>query len=103
MKLWREVASRTASVLMASTNWVRGMRRLWKLIIFVFAVYGPLGPTVILFLLAAPPLILLSGWPVWIQAALFTIDVVSVLGAAIVLGPSAVAEIRAEFEAERRS
>ena len=77
------------------------MRRLLKLIIFVFAVYGPLGPTVILFLLAAPPLILLSGWPIWIQVTLFTIDVVSVLGAAIMLGPSAVAEIRADLDAGR--
>lgn len=78
------------------------MRRLWKLIVFVFAVYGPLGPTVILFLLAAPPLILLSGWPTWIQVVLFAVDVGSVLGAAIWMGPSTVAEIRAELEAERR-
>jgi hypothetical protein len=78
------------------------MRRLLKLIIFVFAVYGPLGPTIILFVLVAPPLILLSGWAWWIQAVFFTIDVVCVLGAAIWLGPSAVAEIRADFEAERR-
>ena len=82
---------------------VRGMRRLGRLTIFVFAVYGPLAPTVILFLLVFAPLILLSGWPAWIQALLFTIDVVSVLGAAILLGPAALAEIRAELEAERRS
>jgi hypothetical protein len=79
------------------------MRQLWKLILFVLAVYGPLGPTVFVFVVATPPLILLSGWPLWIQASLFTVDVVFVLGAAILLGPSAVAEIRAELEAGRRS
>jgi hypothetical protein len=82
---------------------VRGMRRLWRLTIFVFAVYGPLALTVILFLLIFPPLIPLTGWPEWVQAVLFTIDVVSVLGAAILLGPAALAEIRAELGAERRS
>jgi hypothetical protein len=78
---------------------VRGMRRFVRLIIFVFAVYGPLAPTVILFLLVFPPLLPLTGWPEWIQAVLFTIDVISVLGAAILLGPAALAEIRAEFDA----
>lgn len=37
------------------------MRRLRKLIIFVLGVYGPLGPTVSVFLVAAPPLIVLGG------------------------------------------
>ncbi len=37
------------------------MRRLRKLIIFVLAVYGPLGPTVGMSSVAAPALIVLSG------------------------------------------
>ncbi|HEY3765109.1 MAG TPA: hypothetical protein VGL44_08115 [Gaiellales bacterium] len=77
-------------------------RRLRTLVIFLLAVYGPLGPTVILFMLVAVPLILLSGWPLWLQACLFGVDVVLVLGTAIWLGPAALAEIRAELDTERR-
>ena len=79
------------------------MRPLWKLIVFVLAVYGPLGPTMILFVIAVPPLILLTGWATWLQALLLAIDVVCVLGAAIVLGPRALEEIRAELHVERRT
>ncbi len=56
----------------------------------------------LLFVIAAPPLILLSGWPTWIQCVLLAIDVGSVVGAAIWMGPATLAEIRAELEAERR-
>jgi hypothetical protein len=80
----------------------RFRRCLRMFVVFALAVYGPVGPTLILFVLVAPPLILLSGWPAWLQACLFGIDVVLVVGTAIWLGPSALAEVRAELEAERR-
>jgi hypothetical protein len=79
------------------------MRRFWRLLIFVFAVYGPLAPTVILFLLVVPPLVFWSGWPGWIQAGVFATDVVTLLGVAIALGPGALEEFRAELDAEHRS
>jgi len=76
------------------------MRGFVKLIVFALAVYGPLAPTLALFVLAVPPLILLSGWATWLQVLLLLIDVVLVLATAVVLGPGAVAEIKAEL-AER--
>jgi hypothetical protein len=80
---------------------VAGVRALWKLIVYVFAVYGPLGPAILLFVVVVPPLVLLTGWPTWIQAAVVAIDVAGTLGAAVWLGPSAVAEIRAALDPDR--
>jgi hypothetical protein len=71
------------------------MRQLTKLLVLILAVYGPLTPTVMVFLLVAPPLILRSGWPSWVQALLLPYDVGSLLLAAILLGPGAIEEIRA--------
>lgn len=78
------------------------MRRTWKLIVFVLAVYGPLAPALVLFMLVAAPLIPLTGWPGWLQALLLAIDVGAVLVAAAWLGPGAVAEVRAALDADRR-
>lgn len=71
------------------------VRKLKKLLVFILAVYGPLTPTVVLFLLVAPPLTLLSGWASWIKAALLLCDIAPMLVAAILLGPGAIEEIRA--------
>lgn len=78
------------------------MRRLTKLLLFIVAVYGPLAPTMVLFMLVAAPLIVLSGWPVWVQAGLLVVDVGSVLVAAVVLGPGAIEEVRAAMDEERQ-
>ena len=70
------------------------IRRSAKLVVYILAVFGPLTPALVLFILAAPPLILLSGWPTPLQAVLLVVDVGSVLAAAVVLGPSALEEVR---------
>jgi hypothetical protein len=78
------------------------VRRLTKLLLYILAVYGPLAPTMVLFMLMAAPLILLSGWPAWVQAALLVVDIASVLVAAVLLGPGAIEEVRAAMEEQRR-
>jgi hypothetical protein len=78
------------------------VRRLTKLLLFIVAVYGPLAPTMVLFMLVAAPLILLSGWPAWVQAVLLVVDIASVLAVAVLLGPGAIEEMRATMEEERR-
>lgn len=79
---------------------VRVIRRLTKLLLYILAVFGPLTPAMGLFILVAPPLILLSGWPVPVQMALVFVDVVMVLVAAVVLGPSAIEEVREALREE---
>jgi hypothetical protein len=77
------------------------MRRTTKLLVLFLAAYGPLSPAVLLFLIVAPPLILASGWRTWLQALLLGIDVVAIVVAALVFGPSAIEEIRAAFNEGR--
>ncbi len=79
------------------------MHRLLRVFILVLAAYGPLAPTVLLFLLALPPLVLLSGWPWWLKALLLANDVGVVVGAALWLGPGMLEEIRRTLELERHS
>jgi hypothetical protein len=74
--------------------------RLPKLLLYTLAVFGPLSPAMGLFILVAPPLILLS-WPTPVQAVLILVDVVMVLVAAMMLGPAAVEEVREAFREER--
>jgi hypothetical protein len=78
------------------------VRRLTKLLLYILAVFGPLTPAMGLFILVAPPLILLSGWPAPVQAVLLLIDVVMVLVAAVILGPSAIEEVREALREEAR-
>lgn len=77
------------------------MRQTGRVALLLFLAYGPLAPPVVLFLLAAPPLILLSGWPTWLQASLFLVDVVTLLAAGVILGPPTLDEIHAFLDSER--
>jgi hypothetical protein len=79
------------------------MRRLLRVFVLLLAAYGPLAPSVLLFLLALPPLVLLRGWPWWVKVLLLANDVGVVVGAALWLGPSMLEEIRRTLEPERRS
>ena len=79
------------------------MRRLLRVFALILAAYGPLAPTVVLFLLVLPPLVLLSGWPWWLKVLLLANDIGVVVGAALWLGPGMLEEIRRTLEMERRS
>jgi hypothetical protein len=67
----------------------------------VFASYGPLAPVMLLFLLAMPALIALSGWPWWVDLTFALAECGVIVGAAIWLGPVALAAARASFEEQR--
>ncbi len=49
----------------------------------------------LLFLLAMPPLIALSGWPWWVDLVVASLECGLIVGAALWLGPSALREARA--------
>jgi len=77
------------------------MGRTGRVALLFLVASGPLTPAVVLFLLAVPPLILLSGWPTWLQATVFVVDIVTLVAAAVVLGPPALEEIHAFLDSER--
>ncbi len=79
------------------------MRLVLRLLALVLAAYGPLAPLVVLFVLAMPPVILLSGWPLWLKALLLANDVGLLVGTALWLGPGMLEEVRQFLEEERRS
>ena len=47
-----------------------GTRAPARFLILLLASFGPLAPIMLLFLLAMPPLIALSGWPWWLDLGL---------------------------------
>ena len=77
-------------------------RRLLRLGLLLLAAYGPLAPAVLLFLLVVPVLVLITGWPWWLRLLLVLWDVLLLVGAALWLGPRALAEVRAFLDEERR-
>jgi len=56
----------------------------------------------LVFLLAMPPLIALSGWPWWLQVVVALSDCGLIVGAVLWLGPGALASAREFLEEERR-
>jgi len=56
----------------------------------------------LLFLLAMPPLIALSGWPWWLDLVLAGAECGLIVAAVLWLGPDALASVRAYMEEERR-
>jgi len=77
-------------------------RALARFLLLLFASFGPLAPVMLLFLLAMPPLIVLSGWPWWLELALAVSDCGLIVGAVLWLGPGALTEAREFLEEERR-
>ena len=77
-------------------------RALARFLLLLFASFGPLAPFMLLFLLAMPPLIVLSGWPWWLQLAIGLGDCGLIVGAVLWLGPGTLAEAREFLEEERR-
>jgi hypothetical protein len=70
--------------------------------LLLLASFGPLVPVMLLFLLAMPPPIALSGWPWWPQLTLGISDCGLIVGTVLWLGPGALAEAREFLEEERR-
>jgi hypothetical protein len=56
----------------------------------------------LLFLVAMPPLIALSGWPWWVDLTLAGVECGLIVVTALWLGPEALASARAFLEQERR-
>lgn len=79
-----------------------GLRLLGRFLILLLASYGPLAPLMLLFLLAMPPLIALSGWPWWLDLALAGGECGLIAGFAIWLGPEALAAARQFLEQAKR-
>jgi len=78
------------------------MRPVVRFLALFFASFGPLAPVLLLFLVAMPPLIAFSGWPWWVDLALACGECGLVVGAALWLGPDALAEVRRFMDDERR-
>ena len=79
-----------------------GTRAPARFLILLLASFGPLAPIMLLFLLAMPPLIALSGWPWWLDLGLALAECGLIVGAVLWLGPDALASARAALEEERR-
>jgi hypothetical protein len=77
------------------------MRLLMRSLGLFFLAYGPLAPIALLFLLAMPPLIALSGWPWWIDLMMALGECGLLVGGAVWGGPQVMEEIRA-FRVEQR-
>jgi hypothetical protein len=80
---------------------VTSTRTFGRFSVLFLASYGPLAPVMLLFLVAMPPLIAVSGWPWWIDVALVVGECGLIVVAALWLGPEAVAAVR-EFMKEER-
>jgi hypothetical protein len=78
------------------------MRALGRFLILLLASYGPLAPLVLLFLLAMPPAIALSGWPWWLDLTLAGLEFSLLAGVAVWLGPEALVAAREFLEEARR-
>jgi hypothetical protein len=78
------------------------VRPLARFLVLLLASFGPLAPIVLLFLLAMPPLIALSGWPWWLDLALALGETGLIVGAVVWLGPEALAAAREYLDRERR-
>jgi hypothetical protein len=77
-------------------------RALARSFLLLLASFGPLAPVMVLFLLAMPPLIALSGWPWWLNVTLAVFDCGLIIGAALWFGPGALAAAREFLDEERR-
>ena len=77
-------------------------RALARFLLLLLASFGPLAPVMLVFLLAMPPLIALSGWPWWLQLLVALSDCGLIIGAVLGLGPGALAAAREFLDDERR-
>jgi hypothetical protein len=74
-----------------------------RFLVALLVSYGPLAPIVLLYLLAMPPLMALSGWPWWVDLVLASLEVGVLAGVALWLGPGLVADLHAFLEEEKRA
>jgi hypothetical protein len=77
------------------------MRIAARLLLLILAAFGPLAPVLVLFLIAIPPLLAFSGWAWWVDLPAGMLDCGLIVGAALWLGPEALASARAFLEEER--
>jgi hypothetical protein len=65
-----------------------GASRALRAVTVLVGAYGPLVPLALLFLIVAPPPLLpFSGWPLWLWLPLLLFDVAVLVGTAALLGP----------------
>jgi hypothetical protein len=77
-------------------------RAIGRFLILLVASFGPLAPIMLLFLLAMPPLVALSGWPWWIDLSLAGGECGLIIVVVLWFGPGALASVRAYMDEERR-
>jgi hypothetical protein len=73
-----------------------------RFLLYFVAAYGPLTPVVLLFVIASPALVVVSGWSWWLKAIFIALDAGLLLLVAVWMGPKALREIQATLDAERR-
>jgi hypothetical protein len=77
-------------------------RALGRFLILLLASFGPLAPIMLLFLLAMPPLVALSGWPWWVDLIFAGGECGLIVVVVLWLGPGALASVREYMDEERR-